>query len=62
MPTSRQARRDSQQFLRLEQRYQQLKARVAQLAGQRYLTPAEALEVSNLKRQKLAAKDALARR
>lgn len=43
----------------LEQRHQLLAEKVARLEKRAFLTPAEQLEVSNLKKQKLAAKDEL---
>lgn len=47
-------------YTRLQRRYLDLKARVAELDGQRSLTPEEQVEVVALKRRKLALKDALA--
>jgi uncharacterized protein YdcH (DUF465 family) len=44
---------------RLELEHQQLKRRVAELDRRTYLTPAEQLLVVELKKRKLAAKDAL---
>ena len=43
----------------LEQRHQTLAQQVARLEKRAFLTPAEQQEVSNLKKQKLAAKDEL---
>ena len=43
----------------LERRHQTLAEKVARLEKRAFLTPAEQLEVSTLKKQKLAAKDEL---
>lgn len=43
----------------LEERHQSLARKVAQLERRAYLTPSEQLEVSDLKKQKLATKDRL---
>ena len=43
----------------LEQQHRTLSRKVAQLERRAFLTPSEQMEVSNLKKQKLAAKDQL---
>jgi hypothetical protein len=47
------------QMERLERRHWTLKEQVAQLDGQRFLTPSEQLALLDLKKQKLATKDLL---
>ena len=44
---------------RLEQRHRVLGVKVAELDARNHLTPAERLELGRLKKEKLAAKDAL---
>jgi hypothetical protein len=48
------------QMERLEKRHWALKQQVAELDGQRFLTPSEQLALLELKKQKLATKDLLA--
>jgi uncharacterized protein YdcH (DUF465 family) len=47
------------QVRRLEQQHTELKKRIADLDRKHYLNAREQLEVQQLKKQKLAAKDAL---
>ncbi len=49
------------QIQRLERKHQELKARVAELDSRAFLSATEQVERNKLKKQKLAAKDALRR-
>ena len=60
MPKSKSSRRYDKEYTHLQTRYLALKAQVEVLDSRKYLTPEEQLEISTLKRQKLAARDALA--
>ncbi|HEX9861504.1 MAG TPA: DUF465 domain-containing protein [Nitrospirota bacterium] len=52
------ARRESEEYARLEKEHRDLDARIDELFGDRaYLTPEEDLEKKKLQKQKLAKKD-----